>query len=376
MEPGSALLSRWLAVFFVPTLVILPLSPAPSAQNALRLLAIVFGGWFLSLATTAAVVTALSPGTPAVDSPAPGTPSKAPAVFKKRKIQTLGIGAALAGVTSILTFGSMRTVLGFSLGKLALPTRQISLLFATLFGFSAGTRMPKSLRKAVHPVVTCTTVAITTAALIGRGCAVSFADMLRSYVTKSRCPVHLGAGDLLLGLLAPSVLSFAVQMYRRRVLIFKNAKPVAGGTIFCAASGLFGTAAASRLIGLPNALRLAAIPRNITSPLALAICSILGADASLAIAIVVCTGVIGANFGATALDAMGVTNPAARGLAQGGSAHGLGTAAIVDETTSFAFSAVAMALTATASTVLVSIPAVRTALLTVALGSSGLVVTP
>lgn len=177
---------RWLAVFFVPTLVILPLSPAPSAQNALRLLAIVFGGWFLSLATTAAVVTALSPGTPAVDSPAPGTPSKAPAVFKKRKIQTLGIGAALAGVTSILTFGSMRTVLGFSLGKLALPTRQISLLFATLFGFSAGTRMPKSLRKAVHPVVTCTTVAITTAALIGRGCAVSFADMLRSYVTKSR----------------------------------------------------------------------------------------------------------------------------------------------------------------------------------------------
>lgn len=71
-----------------------------------------------------------------------------------------------------------------------------------------------------------------------------------------------------------------------------------------------------------------------------------------------------------------VTNPAARGLAQGGSAHGLGTAAIVDETTSFAFSAVAMALTATASTVLVSIPAVRTALLTVALGSSGLVATP
>lgn len=30
----------------------------------------------------------------------------------------------------------------------------------------------------------------------------------------NRCPVHLGAGDLLLGLLGPSVLSFAVQMYR------------------------------------------------------------------------------------------------------------------------------------------------------------------
>lgn len=173
-------------MFFVPTLVILPLSPAPSAQNALRLLAIVFGGWFLSLASTAAIVTALSPGTPAVGDAVPAMPAKAPAVFKKRKIQTLGIGAALAGATSVLTFGSLRTVFGMSLGTLALPARQVSLLLATLFGFSAGTRMPKMVRKAVHPVVTCTAVAMTTAALIGRGCAVGFGDMLRSYVTKSR----------------------------------------------------------------------------------------------------------------------------------------------------------------------------------------------
>lgn len=60
-----------------------------------------------------------------------------------------------------------------------------------------------------------------------------------------------------------------------------------------------------RLLGLPEALRLATLPRNITSPLAMAICSMLGADASLAIAIVVITGVIGANFGAVALDALG-----------------------------------------------------------------------
>lgn len=60
-----------------------------------------------------------------------------------------------------------------------------------------------------------------------------------------------------------------------------------------------------RLLNLPEALRLTTLPRNITSPLAMAICSMLGADASLAIAIVVITGVIGANFGATALDALG-----------------------------------------------------------------------
>lgn len=71
-----------------------------------------------------------------------------------------------------------------------------------------------------------------------------------------------------------------------------------------------------------------------------------------------------------------VKNPAARGLAQGGSAHGLGTAAMVDEPTAFAFSAVAMALTATASTVLVSIPPVRAALLSIALGASATLPSP
>lgn len=179
---------RWLPVFFVPTLVILPLSPAPSVQNTLRLLAIVFGGWFLSLASTAVVVTALSPGKPSGaggDGAAVASP-KTPSLFKKPLIQALGVGTALAGAMSIAAFGSMRTLFGFNLGKLALPARQLSLLCATLFGFSAGTRMPKKVTKAVHPVVTCTAVAMTTVAVIGRACAVGFADMLRSYVTKSR----------------------------------------------------------------------------------------------------------------------------------------------------------------------------------------------
>ena len=59
------------------------------------------------------------------------------------------------------------------------------------------------------------------------------------------------------------------------------------------------------MLGLPTNLRLATLSRNITSPLAMAICSLVGADPSLAIAIVVVTGVIGANFGPAVLDALG-----------------------------------------------------------------------
>ncbi|CAM9621547.1 unnamed protein product [Scytosiphon promiscuus] len=385
LEPGSAFLARWMPAFFVPSLVVLPLSPIPTSANALKLLLVVCGGWLLSLTSTAAVVTALSPSAPPGDTA--GGPAKSPSkpaplpVFRGKVVRGLGACAAVAGLLAVVGAGALSgdaapsAVVGV-LAKLSKPAAQLSLLLATLFGFSAGTRVPRRVSKAVHPVVTCAAVTMAAAAAIGKGVGLSFFDVLRSYVTRSRCPVHLGAGDLLLGLLGPSVLSFAVQMYRRvgvvkrKSLIFKNAKQVAGGSIFCASSGLFGTALASRLLDLPTTLRLATLSRNITSPLAMAICSMVGADFSLAIAIVVMTGVIGANFGATALDALGVKDPAARGLAQGGSAHGLGTAAMVNEPTAFAFSAVAMALTATASTVLVSIPAVRIALLRLALGAA------
>lgn len=50
------------------------------------------------------------------------------------------------------------------------------------------------------------------------------------------------------------------------------------------------------------------------------------------------------------------------------SAHGLGTAAMADETQAFAFSAIAMAIVGMSSATLVSIPAVRTALIWVTFG--------
>ena len=54
----------------------------------------------------------------------------------------------------------------------------------------------------------------------------------------------------------------------------------------------------------------------------------------------------------------------ARGLAMGAAGHGLGTAATAPEKEAFPFAAISMALTGALSTVLVSVPAVRRALLT------------
>lgn len=53
---------------------------------------------------------------------------------------------------------------------------------------------------------------------------------VQAYVTRSACPVHLGGGDLLLGLLGPSILAMALQVFDRRKLLFQNAPKVRRGS--------------------------------------------------------------------------------------------------------------------------------------------------
>jgi putative effector of murein hydrolase len=175
---------------------------------------------------------------------------------------------------------------------------------------------------------------------------------------------------VLLFLLGPAVLSLACQIYDRRLLMKENLAEVVAAVGVSSFGGVFGTAAAVRALALASPyLRLSLLSRNITSPLAMAIAGILGADASLAVTIVVITGLIGANFGASILDKFGITDAVARGLGIGAAAHGLGTAAFVEEEDAFPFAAIAMALTASASTVIVSIPVFKRIVLQLALGA-------
>lgn len=183
-------------MFFAPSLVVLPLFAAPSSSEALKLLLLVCGGWFASLASTAAVVAALSRSPSPVaagpviaaeaalseDKPAaPATP--APVLFRAAFVLGLGAGAAAAGGLAVAGAQAPAAAL---LAKLSKPAAQVSMLLATLFGFTAGTRAPRRVSRAVHPVVTCAAVAMATAAAVGGGVGIGFADMLRSYVTKSR----------------------------------------------------------------------------------------------------------------------------------------------------------------------------------------------
>lgn len=171
-------------------------------------------------------------------------------------------------------------------------------------------------------------------------------------------------------MLGPAVIALACQMYEKRKLMRENLVEVGSAVVVSSFGGIFGTAAAVRVLQIASPyLRLSLLSRNITSPLAMAIATILGADVSLAVSMVVVTGLIGANFGASVLDSFGVKDAVARGLGIGAAAHGLGTAAFVEEKDAFPFAAIAMALTASATTVIVSIPLFKRWVLQLAFGA-------
>lgn len=77
-------------------------------------------------------------------------------------------------------------------------------------------------------------------------------------------------------------------------------------------------------------------------------------------------GVLGANMSRALLDWSGVQDPIARGLSTAAASHGIGTAALVaNEPEALPFCALAYALVGIASTLLMSMPTLRSAIISI-----------
>lgn len=373
LTPGAGGLARWLPVFFVPGLAMLPLAPSMgSFTEILKVLFVVIAGFYFSATTTSYAVLALRKmeGTAVtVAPPSPKAASDGPAAkpalpFSEDLLDTLTKGLVLTGALSI---GAARVG-----NDLTTPLRTAFMCFSAFTGYVWGARLPSGFTKIVHPLVTSTIVTHVLTYLTALATGSTFNTVLATYKSGSMAWNKAGAGDILLYLLGPTVVSFAISMYSRKDVIAENLLVVCTAMLVASIGGLFGTAALVRILAVGGAagevLRKSLLPRNITTPLAIAITNILGGDISQAAAVVVLTGIYGATFGARFLTSLGITDPVSRGLGIGGSAQGLGVASISNEKEAFPFAAIGMVLTAVAATTFVSIPPIADALVKLATG--------
>lgn len=351
----------WLPLFRVPNITfVVP-------EKAAKVLLVVVLGWAFTLSTVAYSVLFLRGATGALDNSPPAEApvvkngsagaSAAPAakLFADETMAFLAHGAVVTAAVSIWA-----TKTGNSL---ATPIQTVFLLFSTVAAFVWAGRLPPSFNKAVHPLVTATVSTLGILKLTGLLTGREFLDVLRTYKVGSLKLAEAGAGDVLLFLLNPAIVSFGVAMYGRKTLLKENFAIVLAATLISSVGGLFGTAAFVRAIQLGGEagafLRLSVLSRNVTTALSMIIADLLGGDISIAASVVVLTGIWGATYAKRALDFLGIRDPVTRGLAVGASSQSLGVATIVQEKDAFPFGAMSMVLTAISATILVSFPAVK-----------------
>jgi putative effector of murein hydrolase len=314
-------------------------------------------------ASTTTTTTTSSPKKVVATAAAAGPPSKP---FTEQEAGASLVASVAAGALSVAATRSDHPY--------ATPLRTACLFLWTVTSYIWAARLPKQFCQAVHPLITASTVLLGAVRLLGVATNVDYLDILRAYRVGTLDPLEMGAGDILMYLLRPSVVAFAVAVYGRRKPLFANLLPVMTAMVVSSAGGLFGTAAFVRLIAIGGKgggriVRLSVLGRNVTTALSLALTAVLEGDLSIAAAAVCVTGVLGGMYGRPLLDAAGITDPLVRGLSIGSSSQGVGIAGLLpNEPDAFAFGAIAMTLTGLSATTLVSIPPVREALIKLATG--------
>lgn len=352
-EPATLFIQRWLPLFYVPSLVVLPLAVRDvPAASGLKICFILVAGWAATLSV--AGYTAVAIRSMVRTEMIPAEPMTKPSPFTTLEVCVWSAIFVSSFVLALLS----PTFLGTN-ARTCLPF----LLAATVLGYMVGSRFPSAVKVIFHPIISCAFSADLAAIAYGYFSQSGLDAVLGNYLTKVSS--NPGAGDLLMGFLGSVIISFAFSMFKQRKLVKRHAAEIFSSVIIATIFSLYSTAAVGRLVGLEPILTVSILPRCITVALALSIVSFFeGANTSLTAAVVVLTGLVGANFVQALMDKLGLSDPIARGIATASSAHGLGTAALsAKEPEALPFCAIAYALTGIFGSLLCSIPAVRHSLL-------------
>jgi len=152
-------------------------------------------------------------------------------------------------------------------------------------------------------------------------------------------------GDWLLLMLGPATVALAIPLFRN----WPKVRAVAGPLLLAISAGSLVAVSSALLIAWAlsgGADTLASLaPKSVTTPIAMGIAQSSIGLPSLAAAIVIVTGIVGAICGPWLLRRLGITDPRAHGVALGTAAHGIGTARAFQESDETGtFSGVAMGL--------------------------------
>lgn len=131
-------------------------------------------------------------------------------------------------------------------------------------------------------------------------------------------------------LLGPSVVALALRLYDNLETVKKNLAAILSAVLAGSVVGIAGVWAVGRFMGAPQDLIMSMEAKSVTVPIAMEITRLAGGSTALIAISVVLTGVMGAVLGPALLKVLKITDPVARGVALGCSAHGIGTGRAIE----------------------------------------------
>jgi len=138
-------------------------------------------------------------------------------------------------------------------------------------------------------------------------------------------------GQYISYLLKPATVALAIPMYKKIHLLKEKALIILATTFFSALLGVLLVYFLGWFTGADKLLIFSMIPKAVTTPIAVGISEEIGGEISLTGGMVIFNGLLGGMFGIKLHDLFRIKSQLARGLSMGISAHGIGTARILEE---------------------------------------------
>ena len=126
--------------------------------------------------------------------------------------------------------------------------------------------------------------------------------------------------------LTPATICLAVPLYEQLELLKKHKKAIFLGILSGVITSLVCVFALSLLFQLDHESYATLLPKSITTAIGMSVSEELGGHVSITVAVIILTGVLGNMIAKSVCRIFGITEPVARGVAIGTSAHAIGTA--------------------------------------------------
>ena len=127
-------------------------------------------------------------------------------------------------------------------------------------------------------------------------------------------------------LLTPATVCLAIPLYRQLRLLKDHLAAVAGGIASGVLTSILSIYAMSRLFGLSHEYYVTLLPKSITTAIGMGVSQEAGGIVVLTVVSIILTGILGNVIGEAVFRLFSISDPIAKGLALGTSAHAIGTA--------------------------------------------------